>query len=193
MSCHCPVCVRLSHSIKDYLLTLRCLLHAGLADPDAKDNCLLALVRQLPKPNFDTTVFLLNHLIRSHIWRTSGRGLKGRGVDFWGESCTPSPPARGLENTVNSPSACDSGWSLADKQFYGNLRLSKPAWWYHFTNLLIIILNTTVIISCFWTAIVELITKFILSKLLVRWLPSLPSVTLRCIYSYLCVFALFVI
>ena len=40
------------------------LLSSGLADPDAKDNCLLALVRQLPKPNFDTTVFLLNHLVR---------------------------------------------------------------------------------------------------------------------------------
>ena len=39
-------------------------LNSGLADPDAKDNCLLALIRQLPKPNFDTTVSLLNHLVR---------------------------------------------------------------------------------------------------------------------------------
>jgi len=42
-------------------------LNSGLADPDAKDNCLLALVRQLPIPNFDTTVFLLNHLVRSSV------------------------------------------------------------------------------------------------------------------------------
>jgi len=43
------------------------LFNLGLSDPDAKDNCLLALIRQLPKPNFDTTVCLLNHLVRSLV------------------------------------------------------------------------------------------------------------------------------
>lgn len=36
----------------------------GLADPDAKDSCLLALVRRLPEQNFCTVVFLLQHLIK---------------------------------------------------------------------------------------------------------------------------------
>jgi len=31
MSCHCPVCVRLSHSIKDYLLT--CLIYSNTISP----------------------------------------------------------------------------------------------------------------------------------------------------------------
>ena len=39
MSCHCPVCVRLSHSIKDYLLTYLFLsLKAVLSESDGRTN-----------------------------------------------------------------------------------------------------------------------------------------------------------
>lgn len=36
----------------------------GLADPDARDRCLVSLFGTLPEPNFSTALFLLDHLIR---------------------------------------------------------------------------------------------------------------------------------
>jgi len=55
----------------------------GLADPDAKDSCLLALVRRLPEQNFCTVVFLLQHLIKvSQLESRNKMGLRNLATVF---------------------------------------------------------------------------------------------------------------
>ena len=36
----------------------------GLADPDARDKCLLSLISTLPPSNYATVIFMLDHLVR---------------------------------------------------------------------------------------------------------------------------------
>jgi breakpoint cluster region protein len=55
----------------------------GLADPDAKESCLLALVRRLPDPNFHTIIYLVDHLIRvSQLESRNKMGLRNLATVF---------------------------------------------------------------------------------------------------------------
>lgn len=48
----------------NYNFCINVFLFEGLADPDARDRCLVSLFGTLPEPNFSTALFLLDHLIR---------------------------------------------------------------------------------------------------------------------------------